>query len=210
MSSPKVTFLSQELEIKGSHFTFQIAELKGNWAIRIIDRKKNKILTVVKLPRTTDAAITEKIKDVLGRKYGKKLIKKIDFFDLGGKMPELLQQIHTYKETGQLPDGSKIGSAMPDGVVTVSKENRKPDSFWSAYASAPKAEPASYSLEAESISFDMGALGGDQGQPQQQQPAPTSSALDSSLSILGVNCPSCGQEVDIEHTHCPNCGKELD
>ena len=231
-TAKSVTFISKEIKIKGTNFTFQVAELKGNWAIRIINRKENKVLTIEKLKNTSDAAITDKIKNILGRKFGAKFMKKIDFFNLGAQMPELLTQIYEYKETGKLPGGGKVQSAVPEGIVQVAaKKERRPDDFWSAYSTAPKAKP----LQDEEISFiaettnapvqtsTQPMLYVDENGVQwyqdetglwhqysgTQQPL-DSAELESSLSILGVNCPMCGAEVDIDDEKCPSCGTEID
>ncbi|MHC1591811.1 MAG: TFIIB-type zinc ribbon-containing protein [Candidatus Helarchaeales archaeon] len=214
--------MSDEIKIAGTDFTFQVAELKGNWAIRIINRKENKVLTVEKLVNTTDAAITDVIKNVLGRKYGKELVQKIDFFDLGSKMPALLKQIHEFKTKGGV---SKPASPKPAAapVSMPMRPKRKPDDFWSAYASASTSLNVEASLQNESISFTSNQASVQpeappvESQPvqpaQPAQPAPeidTASILDSTLSILGVKCPKCGAEVDNDEDRCPYCGEEID
>ncbi|MHA1143928.1 MAG: zinc-ribbon domain-containing protein [Candidatus Helarchaeota archaeon] len=219
-SAPKVSFISDEIKIAGTDFTFQVAELKGNWAIRIINRKDNKVLTVEKLANTTDAAITDVIKNVLGRKYGKELVQKIDYFDLGGKMPALLQKIQEFKNTGKVPEPTMpVTTAAP--TASPAKPTRKPDDFWSAYASASPSIQRAPSLQEESISFvpeqpvenDTPTPQIDYPEMQYSAPPPTidtASALDSTLSILGVKCPKCGAEIDNDEDRCPYCGQEID
>ena len=240
-----VQFLSDEIKIAGTNYTFQIAQIKNKWAIRIIDRKENKIIIVNKLKKTTDAVITDNIKNSLGRKFGKKIIQEIDFFDLGGKMPDLLRKIQEYKDKKEQEkemDGidPKVKIlASTDKLEELIKKKRKTasksDSFWSTYSSADMAAKKSAEKETPTISFDLGAIESQyHGSPSQSAettpvpsnaPTPTqpsvqnsvpppniapsvpqespqtpkiSPDLADSLSVLGLTCPNCGAEVDLD------------
>ena len=232
-----IQFLSDEIKIAGTDFTFQIAQIKNKWAIRIIDRKENKILMVNKLKKTTDTEITDNIKNSLGRKFGKKIMDEIDFFDLGSRMPDLLKRILEYKdsiETNKEKDGidSKvkvIGSTDKlDEMLQKKKSDSRPaDSFWSTYSTADAQAKTKPKEEQPTITFDLGAIEStykdSQGSSSTSTPvisSPSStpasakttpsnipnSGLGDSLSILGLTCPQCGAEIDIDQEICPSCG----
>lgn len=226
----EIQFLSDEIKISGTDFTFQIAEIKDKWAIRIIDRAANKILMVNKLKKTTDAVITDNIKNSLGRKYGKEIIEKIDFFDLGGKMPDLLRKIQEFKdkeekptvsEAGLDPDVKLVGSTKRiERIMDRKKKTKSSDSFWSTYSSV-KTTAATAPENAAEITFDMSAMESAFKEPEKPPivstptptatpsiPTPTTPAtpdLTESLSVLGLTCPNCGAEVDFDDTVCKSC-----
>ncbi|NHI91176.1 MAG: zinc ribbon domain-containing protein [Candidatus Lokiarchaeota archaeon] len=237
-----IQFLSDEIKIAGTDFTFQIAEIKSKWAIRIIDRKENKIIMVNKLKKTTDAEITDNIKNSLGRKFGKKIMSEIDFFDLGSKMPDLLKRIQDYKdslEVNKEKDGidtkvKLIGSTdkLEEMIKKKKSDSRPADSFWSTYSSADTSAKKDVSNDKLEITFDLGAIESQYhsstqspSTAQSSTPSPSivpttsptppaipkpTSGLGDSLSILGLTCPQCGAEIDIDQEICQSCGFLLD
>ena len=230
-----IQFLSDEIKIAGTDFTFQVAQIKNKWAIRIIDRKANKILMVNKLKKTTDAEITDNIKNSLGRKFGKEIMSQIDFFDLGGKMPDLLKKIQAYKdnlEANKEKEGidtkvKVIGTTDKlEEMLKKKKSDSKPsDSFWTTYSSADVQSKTKTTEEQPTITFDLGAIEStyQSSQVSSPKPHPTISPpptkpsstspsnvpnveLADSLSILGLTCPQCGAEIDLDQEICPSCG----
>jgi len=217
----KTDFLSEKIKIKGTPCSFQVASVRKKWAMRVIDEKESKVLKVVKLDKITSATITDNIRDIVGRKYSLKDY-PIDELDLGSKMAKLLRDVDTFQKTGVAP---KPISQEPTGPkISVKKPTRQPDSFWSAYSSAvtnptafvpeqPTTQPES--TETASTSESMISF----TQPSETSTAPTqptptppqpSTELDESLSILGVTCPVCGAEIDIDSDVCPSCGTKIE
>ena len=225
--SKKPDFITNKIPVKGTPCDFQVASVKKKWAIRIIDNNENKVLKVIKLKKITSAAITDVIRDVIGRKYGKDY--KIDEMDLGAKMATLLKQIDTYQKTGVAPElEMPIEEPKPTKPpAAFGKPTRQPDSFWSAYSTAVS-KPVELPAEEQSIQPTTSSESKNTAPaisfltsttppttattpPSTIPPPPKPSAdLSETLSILGVNCPNCGAEVDIELDVCPNCGKPLD
>jgi len=225
----EIQFLSDEIKISGTDFTFQIAQIKNKWAIRIIDRKANNILMVNKLKKTTDTVITDNIKNSLGRKYGKEIIQKIDFFDLGGKMPDLLRKIQEFKdkeakekssEGGIDPTVKLVGSTKRiERIMDRKKDKKKSDSFWSTYSSV-KTTAATAPENAAEISFDMSAIESTIKEPEKPPiintpaPSPTPSTPAPAPPTVSPPTPSVtpdlAESLSVLGLTCPNCGAEVD
>ncbi|MHA1379966.1 MAG: zinc ribbon domain-containing protein [Candidatus Helarchaeota archaeon] len=214
----KTEFLSERIQIKGVPCSFQVASVRKKWAMRVIDEKDNKVLKVVKLDKVTSAAITDNIRDIVGRKYSLQEY-KIDELDLGSKMSGLLRNIDTFQKTGVVPKTSKSepGAGKPtQPKLMIKKPSRQPDSFWSAYSTAVTNPPNLASEEdnvqpeasSNSISFEQPTT------TESESATPTvpvySEDLDETLSILGVKCPVCGAELDPDADKCPHCGTKIE
>lgn len=178
--------------------------------MRVIDEQNNKVLKVVKLDKVTSASITDNIRDIVGRKYSLKDY-KIDEIDLGSKMSKLLRDIYNFQKTGVLPEPTQakpIEGKPTQSKLAFKKPARQPDSFWSAYSTAVT-QPTQFVSDTSTVEADINFIKtpentGNTATPEQKE------ELDESLSILGVNCPVCGAEVDLEAEKCPHCGTKID
>ncbi len=224
----EIQFLSDEIKISGTDFTFQIALIKSKWAIRIIDRAENKILMVNKLKKTTDAVITDNIKNSLGRKFGKELIEKIDFFDLGGKMPALLRKIQDFKDKEEQANESDpaaessiklVGSTKRiERIMDRKMKTQTSDSFWSTYSSVKSTKPIENQSTPPEITFDISAIESTYKQPKTPpivnapppQPVASKPAEVKSPEGKHPDTPDLSESLSVLGLTCPNCGAEVD
>ncbi len=185
--------------------------------MRVIDNTNNKVLKVVKLKKVTSAVITDYIRDIVGHKYSLK-DHPIDEMDLGAKMATLLKQVDDFQKTGALPTPI-TPQAGPKPTIKMKKPTSQPDSFWSAYSTAvtkPAEIKDQSNIQQEIttettttepvISFGQNLP----SHPTPTQSVETSSELDEVFSVLGVNCPNCGAEVDYDAEICPKCGTPIE
>ncbi|MFX0137450.1 MAG: zinc ribbon domain-containing protein [Candidatus Hodarchaeota archaeon] len=206
LNTANTEFITEKIPIKGTPCSFQIASVRGKWAMRVIDNTNNKVLKVVKLKKVTSAVITDNIRDIVGRKVSLK-DHPIDEMDLGAKMATLLKQVDDFQKTGALPKPITI-EAKPKPAIRMKKTASAPDSFWSAYSTAVT-KPADLETTPSTkpvISFGQNTP----TQPETTPPTQPPSELDEVFSILGVKCPNCGAEVDYDADICPNCGNPIE
>ncbi len=102
-------------------------------------------------------------------------------------------------------------STVPDLHLADAKPliSKQPDDFWSSYSSVETSTEVYNEPEPAQPAYSVPAQAPPAPQPEVAHTPTGASDLDDALSVLGINCPSCGEEVDSDLENCPYCGSKL-